>query len=212
MNLRYLLYESFHEHWTLFILVLPAGQDKTSPKLRCGKVVLFPIIVLPNLWLLWKINYQVYRCRIPAFLSLYLLSCVLLNSSCARSFLFCNLLNWMIFSDNSSTSWVWLLSCVVDVGRTIQGSQDPLWGLHKRKLLIRVMHPVYEQTVNLFNDGNNQNTLTLRSGCIYHTNPFLACFVPLGTVSLADSWCERRTGATCFIEVHSFGSGGGCGF
>ena len=59
----------------------------------------------------------------------------------------------MIFLGSSSPiSSIRLLCCIVDVERTIQGSQIPLWVQHKRKFLISMRHPVYKQTADLFSD------------------------------------------------------------
>jgi len=139
------------------MLALPAGQESTlQSKLGCGEVVLYPIIFLPNQWLFWNI--------------------ILLSKQMSPHWLFCPYACWAVhfwarpmpdLSYSPAICWIgWSFwTAVLPLaqygssvglgmwGGLFQGSQIPPWVQHKRKLLIRVKHPVCRQTVYLFSDG-----------------------------------------------------------
>lgn len=108
------------------------------------------------------------------FLSVYLLNCTLLNLSFAKSFQFSyHLLNWMISwttvfllaqYDFSIVLWIW---GDLSKGARIHCDYSIKGNFWSGQCILSTSR------FKLFSDGSNQNSVTLRSGCIYLQRLFL---------------------------------------
>lgn len=85
--------------------------------------------------------------------------------------------------------WMW--------GGLFQGNQIPLWVQHKRKLLIRVKHPVYRPTVYLFSDGATRIVWLYEIWLDITYNPFAGMLYSHGQC-LFNGWPDEWDGHYVF--------------